>query len=366
MENHPIPQDVTGFKFKLIGSVTVKQFLYLLGFGILTTIVFISGLNPFIKIPLMLMFASFGVALTFIPIEGRPMDTMIINFVRAIPAENMYVYRKRGVNLASFGLLGTSAHNTQEPTIDTQAKSQQDEKRNILLSKLYGSSFKPDPDELKFFSNIKSSFADSVTSVQKLPDKMPEGNIEKIKRELAEVKKIQEQNQGNEALMLKVKQMEQELAELLTQKDKLTKRVIEYETANIEKKEKTETGSARFIPPSATLNAGFPILPDVPNIVLGIIRDPRGKTLQNILVEIIDTNGTPVRAFKTNALGQFASATALTNSKYKIYVEDPGKQHEFEPIEINLTGDIFYPLEIISIDAREKLRQELFETQVVA
>src|SRR3990167_6476800 len=102
MENHPIPQDVTGFKFKLIGSITVKQFLYLLGFGILTTVAFILNINLFIKIPLMLVFASVGVALAFIPIEGRPMDIMIINFARAIPAENRYVYRKRGVVLASF------------------------------------------------------------------------------------------------------------------------------------------------------------------------------------------------------------------------------------------------------------------------
>jgi len=29
MENHPLPQDITGFQFKLIGNMTVKQFSYL-------------------------------------------------------------------------------------------------------------------------------------------------------------------------------------------------------------------------------------------------------------------------------------------------------------------------------------------------
>jgi len=360
MENHPIPQDVTGFKFKLIGSITVKQFLYLLGFGILTTVAFILNINLFIKIPLMLVFASVGVALAFIPIEGRPMDIMIINFARAIPAENRYVYRKRGVVLASFEFFGMpTKHGPQDPRIEeNQTKSQQDEKRNIILSKLRGSSFKPDLDEEKFFNKIKSSFADSATSVQKLPDKMPERNIEKIKVELAEAKKNQEQSQADENLVLKIKQLEQELTEAQGQKDKLTKKVIEYETANIKRGEKT--GSAHFIPQNATLVAGFPVLPDVPNIVMGIVRDPRGKTLQNIMVEVVDTNETPVRAFKTNALGQFASATTLKNGIYKIYFEDPGKKHEFETIEVNLTGDIFNPLEIKSIDAREKLRRELF------
>lgn len=71
MENHPIPQDVTGFKFKLIGSVTVKQFLYLLGFGILTTVAFVFPMTNFIKIPTMLFFALIGIGLAFVPIGGR-------------------------------------------------------------------------------------------------------------------------------------------------------------------------------------------------------------------------------------------------------------------------------------------------------
>jgi hypothetical protein len=93
---------------------------------------------------------------------------------------------------------------------------------------------------------------------------------------------------------------------------------------------------------------------------MGIIRDPRGKTLPNILVEVVDQNNIPVRAFKTNALGQFASATPLADGIYKVYFDDPQKQHEFETIEIQLNNEIFNPLEITSVDNREKLRRELF------
>ena len=104
-------------------------------------------------------------------------------------------------------------------------------------------------------------------------------------------------------------------------------------------------------------------LPDIPNVVMGVVRDPRGKTLQNILVEVIDESGVPLRAFKTNALGQFASATPLANGSYKIYFHDPQKAHEFEIVEINLAGTIFTPIEAVSVDSREKLRRELFGTQ---
>lgn len=93
---------------------------------------------------------------------------------------------------------------------------------------------------------------------------------------------------------------------------------------------------------------------------MGIIKDPRGKVIPNILVEIMSQQGIPVRAFKTNALGQFAAATPLPNGEYNVLLEDPRKQNEFEQIHISLTGDIFNPIEIISTDQREKLRQELF------
>jgi hypothetical protein len=43
-----------------------------------------------------------------------------------------------------------------------------------------------------------------------------------------------------------------------------------------------------------------------------------------------------------------------------VLLEDPRKQNEFEQIHISLAGTIFEPLEIISLDQREKLRRELF------
>lgn len=314
MENHPIPQDVTGFKFKLIGSVTVKQFLYLLGFGILTTVVFILPVSIILKIPMMVVFVIIGISLAFVPIEGRPMDIMLVNFAKAIPSENRYIYRKRGVNLASFQIFYATPQKQAAPLV-AKAASAQDEKKAILLSRLRNSPFRPDQSETRVLDTINNYFVNSSAAVPVAPvlknKKTPDTTVKEEAKESA-----------------------------------------------------TPTPSTQ--PPplpgsvNPTLSGGFPTLPDVPNIVLGIIKDPRGKTLPNILVEVIDSNGIPVRAFKTNALGQFASATPLQNGTYKVYFEDAGKNHEFEAIEITLNGEIFNPLEIMSIDAREKLRRELF------
>lgn len=127
-----------------------------------------------------------------------------------------------------------------------------------------------------------------------------------------------------------------------------------------------ESDTVKSVGKSDQLNAGFPILPDVPNVILGIIKDPRGKVLPNILVEILNNEGIPVRAFKTNGLGQFIAATPLGNGEYNVVLDDPRKNNEFENIHIMLDGKIFQPLEIFSVDAREKLRRELFGNQKAA
>src|ERR1700755_3209495 len=97
MENHPIPQDITGFKFKLVGKMTVRQFIYV-GVGVLLAwlIYFVLKFPLFLSLPLALFFALGGVALAFLPIDGRPMDLMIANFLRAVISPTKYVYEKQG------------------------------------------------------------------------------------------------------------------------------------------------------------------------------------------------------------------------------------------------------------------------------
>jgi gas vesicle protein len=94
MEEHAVPQDITGFKFKLIGDMTVKQFGELAFGAICAYVVYASGLYPLFKWPLVVFFASFGVALAFLPISERPLDVWLTNFFRAIYRPTYYVWKK--------------------------------------------------------------------------------------------------------------------------------------------------------------------------------------------------------------------------------------------------------------------------------
>jgi hypothetical protein len=107
-------------------------------------------------------------------------------------------------------------------------------------------------------------------------------------------------------------------------------------------------------------SAGMPITPEFPNVLTGIVKDPRGNPLPNILVEVKDEQGNAVRAFKTNALGQFASATPLSNGSFTIEFEDAREQNKFDTVAFKAGGEIILPIEVISVDTREELRRSLF------
>ena len=354
MENHPIPQDITGFKFKLIGSITIKQFLYLLAGGALALIVYLLPGGIALKLPFMLTFFGIGASLAFLPIEGRPMDTMLINFIRALPSENQYVYKKRGVNFAHYAFLQPPKPTAKEKE-GAETKNDSDTKRSLLRNQLRAHYDRPDEKETVFLKNIKGYFDTETVNNIRMTDLTPNDTLPKNIVE----EKLEEPVQ--EAAVPVV------AAQVITEPEPTISAPLAMpmpqENEAVEKITHVDTNSnARTVIPESQIRAGFPTLPDIPNVILGIVKDPRGRVLPNILVEVIDQNNIPVRAFKTNALGQFASATPLPAGTYRVFFDDAQKVHEFEATEITLTNQIFNPLEIFSLDQREKLRQELFGT----
>ncbi len=94
MDQHPVPRQITSFEFKLIGFLTIKQFIYLIIFiplGFLTYVIFpIPLLNIFLGI----LVGAMGVAFAFLPINDRPLDVWIRNMFRRLTSPTQYQYQK--------------------------------------------------------------------------------------------------------------------------------------------------------------------------------------------------------------------------------------------------------------------------------
>ena len=101
MQQHPVPQNITSYQFRLIGEMTLSQFARL-AIGCLIALFFYAlPLPGFIKWFLVLLFATGGALLAFVPVEGRPLETWIISFFKSIYSPSQYLWRKAIVSLPS-------------------------------------------------------------------------------------------------------------------------------------------------------------------------------------------------------------------------------------------------------------------------
>jgi|GEM_PF-2426122 len=83
-------------------------------------------------------------------------------------------------------------------------------------------------------------------------------------------------------------------------------------------------------------------LTNSPNIINGIVKDNNDKFIEGSVVIIKDKSDSPVRALKTNELGQFIISTPVTNGDYVIEIIKKG--YKFDIISVTIDGSIMVPM----------------------
>ena len=79
---HPVPQNIMDVEFKLIGELTMRQFSYLLVFGLATY--FSLRIPGLFKFPAVIFFGLLALGLAFVPVGERGLDEWIVNFFKSI------------------------------------------------------------------------------------------------------------------------------------------------------------------------------------------------------------------------------------------------------------------------------------------
>jgi len=329
MENHPIPQDVTGFQFKLIGNMTVKQFAYLATGIVLAWILLQLPINILIKFPFCAFSAILGLGLAYFPVSGRPMDLMIGNYIKALFRPTQFIYEKTGGQIYFPNRTPFAAVRNAKQYGNGLSIFPKDKLKAYLESLDAQPKNKVDEKENNFLMSVSSLTANN-TPYQ--PSTTPNLNIQQVNPQI-------------------------------------NPSPLREQRATIPQPIETTQPATKTVPPAKAILKGFnkaigmPSIPDSPNLITGITKDSRGNALSNILVEVKDKDNNPVRAFKTNELGRFASATPLTKGVYTIEFEDSKSQNKFEKMSINVADQIILPIEAISVDTREELRRSLFFTE---
>jgi len=353
MENHPIPQDVSSFQFKLIGNMTVKQFAYLATGVVLAIILFQLPVNFLLKFPFCAFFAALGILLAYVPISGRPMDLMIGNYFRALINPTVFVYDRTDDQPYSLDDSKKPASTTKGLEGLRQALNPmpKDELKAYLQTRKTEPEIKLDEMESNFLTSVSALSSGDFPHRQ---HKTSDPGLPQINPQLD----LAQQGYASQTPLTQEK-----IIANITQPLKMS--VAKTGTISSPQASTTPTSAINLKRPSPrgwNRNADLTTPSDFPNMITGCTKDPRGNALTGILIEIKDKDGNPVRAFKTNEVGRFASATPLANGTYMVEFEDPRNQNLFKTISINASGQTMPSIEVISIDKREELRKSLFET----
>lgn len=395
MEQHPVPQNISSFQFKLIGDMTIRQFIYLAG-GILSGY-FILQLdwNMIIKWFLAAIVAGGGFSFAFIPIEERPLDRWLVSFFKRVYSPTQFLWKKKP---APPEILTSQIAVSSVPTPETLKKEATAVKLEEYLMTLPTAPIgELDEKELGFLGQISSLFTPSLIrplGSASLPPEKPEPpavappspiqaptqtttalpaveDIDKKTQGLtAQIASLQEELNRRTITHERFLEIQAQLASLSTEKERLSRELIELRRRLAEKQPEEavrptavarvqEESRVKIVSSSMAPKIGVPKVTTIPNIISGIVKTQRGTILPGILVEIRNQEGTPVRALKTGKLGQFAISTPLANGIYTLHLEDPQKTFYFDIIELALTGEVVSALEIFAKTQKDKIKEEL-------
>ncbi len=371
MEQHAVPQDITGFKFKLVGDMTLKQFGELAGGAILAYLFFASNWPFFLKWPLAAFFALFGLALAFLPVEERPLDVWVINLIKAIYQPTLYIWKK---GLASRPAIVDPSNITtfvgppapaaapqlwpypKEPVAETPKPLEKPKVENPVVKPL-------SVEELQQLRDKKIVEIEEVAHPPKPappPPKEPEFfTIDALatlrdKKRIADKEKLTQLSSQNQDLMAQVKAVQTKILSLTgsdttllqNQLQELEKQRTALATQIADLREQLEGAGAtrvQVVEKPATKLTSLQ-LTDVPNIISGLVLNEKGQPLDNTIIIVKDKTGNSIRALKTNQIGQFIASTPLENGDYYLEFERAG--YAFNALEINLYGEIVQPLQI--------------------
>lgn len=456
-KQHAVPQNIMDVEFKIIGDLTMRQFLYLLVFGGLAygSFAFVPSI---FKWPFVLLFAFMGFGLAFVPLEERSLDKWIVNFFRSIYSPTQRIWRKSISIPTAFDyqniafvkqelitLAPTSSRRKLEEYLEVQSVSEKIDVLDIpekeYINKVrMAFAVLPQPEEAPMPVVVSPVTIASLSEKKEVPKPQPQIPLQPSVSEqkvpvqkpvvIAPVPKpelkvsvtqkpIQMQPQapvikkaasripkkpisdfllspmtpdrhtgrrftnlapGHGHLVLPIRgervlrtseEMEieegiqektEQLQQLMTRiKSEHTKLAAAPKPASVSKEvvpqnvrtEATEIRKVEGVPSpikaSNFQHVGLEQQPltSMPNVISGVLQDKNGNLLDGVVLVVKNNRGEPVRALKTNVLGQFIITTPLPNGKYTLSIDETKKtQLGFDIISVDLMGGVVPPLEI--------------------
>ncbi len=325
MKQHPIPQDITGYKFHLIGSMTLKQFAELAAGGIIAFIVYKSNLIAVVKWPMFILLIVLAVMIAFVPIEERPLDFWIITYFKNLWKPTKFFWKKTP-KIPDFFNYKPGQHQHVDVRPDVNYSPARKERIQEYLKSIPDSDEELDEWDISYNQRATELVAnfDQVSIKAENISVQPEIRTDKPQlktriRKLKSLEDIQEKPSPTGASASTNKEADN--SNLF--------RTAAGETNRSPDAEKPQIKEAQY------------------NQLQGVIKNNHGEVVSDALIEVFAHNeDQALRISKSNANGEFFIKTALPNGEYQIKTEAEGLV--FMPISIRLTGRAVPAIEIVA------------------
>jgi hypothetical protein len=338
-QQHPIPQQISSYQFRLVGNMTLKQFFQIAGGALFSLLFYASNLPALVKWPLVIFFALLGAALAFLPFEERPLEQWIIAFFQAVYSPTKFFWEKTAKPpvffkeeapvpkehiVAPHGEAELEKYLQTLPGRGASIFSKLEEAEGAFLSKLsglFGSAPPSQPAPQPAQPTPPPAQKGQMQVPQNLPTAVTPGYKPKV---------VVEEKETPVQSPVPAKSLEVQV------------------TPTLAGQRSTSAQAAQF-----SVEAAPPLPPEKPNTLTGQVMDSAGKIVEGAILEIRDIAGRPVRAVRTNKVGHFLIVTPLQNGRYEILTEKEGL--EVDPVSFEAKGTIIPP---IAIRAKNRLITE--------
>lgn len=324
-EQHPIPQQISSYQFRLVGDMTIKQFFQVAAGALIALLLYASSLPDYIRWPGIIFSFLAGVALAFFPIQDRPLSVWIKLFFLSIYSPTLYVWKK-GVKQDYFQPETSTPVTVSEIPLSTQPTATPATPPEPV--KLAPTPLIPADVNVSMLDNLLEGEGPVKTPVKPLTSKPVFSAKDKQREELKvpTTPKLSVEKSEKDFSTPQTGEVKQEINSPSYVSPSVGRKIVGAKDA------------------SFSLGAAPPTPPTTPNVVVGQVMDVSGNIIENAILEIKDENGRSVRALRSNKLGHFMIVTPLDNGIYQLITEKEG--YVFEPVTVNLNGTILSPIAI--------------------
>lgn len=364
MKTHAVPHEIMAVEFKLFGNfMSLREFIFI-AVGLAMAYFFYLLMNSHIlpailAIPAMLIFGLGGTLIGILPIDERPLDKWIMNYLSAIRQPTQRVWQKPGYSpqTVQSDVFTTKDHLVSSPssrktTIFAAGSAVQ--KRGVDTASLTA-----EKNEETDLAQIEQHLTalEKTTPVPVVPVLSP--------THIAQTVKPISPTVGHVSFQTTPAPQTATPSDTITPAHPATAptppqaSVPDPEDIPEQPRPPEPPHQEAYIPAGSTkviniddnniksYTTSITSLESNPNTINIVVKDSNGLILPGVVCVIKNAHGDPVRAAISNILGQILNNIPLKNGVYKVNLNKQG--YVFPEITRSLRGDTYPPIEIKSL-----------------